>query len=165
MSKRAFSLVEVLIAMIFISFAFLPIYNLFRFGSQGTANNVSEVTATNYASDLINFVRELRVYQIDDAGGKSEKIVLKDDAEIKAFFAKVDLSAPPAVKKPFSRSLEMCKFKGRNTKGPLGIVGLLSDIIHKRRSVPDYLVNVKVSFPRSSGGGNDSVTLFSLVID
>lgn len=164
--RQAFSLVEVMIALIFLSFAFLPIYNLFRFGSQGTVNNVNEVTGTNYASDLINFVRDLRFYQIDNAGGKSEKITLKNDDEIKAFFDKIGLTAPPATIAPFSRSLELSRFKGRDTRGPLGIVGWLSDLILQRRSVPNYLINVKVTFPRTSGGpGNDDVTLFSMVVE
>ncbi|MDD3146804.1 MAG: hypothetical protein PHD82_05835 [Candidatus Riflebacteria bacterium] len=167
MSRRnAFSLVEVMIALIFMSFAFLPIYNLFRFGSQGTVNNVYEVTGTNYASDLINFVRDLRFYQIEKAGGKSDKITLKNDAEIKAFFEKIGLTAPPETIKPFERSLELSRFKGVDSRGPLGIVGWLSDLIQKRRSVPNYLIKVKVDFPRTSGGaGNDDVTLFSLVVE
>jgi hypothetical protein len=163
--KSAFSLVEVMMALIFLSFAFLPIYNLFRFGSQGTVNNVYEVTGTNYASDMVNFVRDLRFYQIEKAGGKSEKIKLKNDEEIQSFFTKIDLTAPPATEKPFTRSLELTRFKGKDTRGPLGIIGVLSDLIMKRRSVPNYLIKVKVAFPRSTGGGNDDVTLYSLVVE
>lgn len=165
--RHAFSLVEVMIALIFMSFAFLPIYNLFRFGSQGTVNNVNEVTATNYASDMINFVRELRYYQIEQAGGSSDKIKLNNDGEIKAFFQKIGLTAPPETTRPFARSLELTRFKGRDTRGPLGVIGWLSDLIHKRRSVPNYLVWVRVTFPRPAGGagGDDDVTLFSLVLE
>ena len=163
--RHAFSLVEVMIALIFLSFAFLPVYNLFRFGSQGTVNNVYEVTGTNYASDLINFVRDLRFYQIDQAGGSSDKITLKNDDEIKAFFDKAGLKAPPAVIEPFARSLELSRFKGGDTRGILGVIGWLSDLIHKRRSVPTYLVNVKVTFPRTTGGGHDDVALFSMVVE
>lgn len=166
MQKKAFSLVEVMIALIFLSFAFLPIYNLFRFGSQGTVNNVYEVTGTNYASDLVNFVRDLRFYQIEQAGGKSDKIKLNNDSEIKAFFEKIGLTAPPPTEKPFARKLELTRFKGRDTRGPLGIVGYLSDLIHQRRSVPNYLIAVTVTFPRTTGGvGNDDVTLFSMVVE
>ncbi len=163
--RAAFSLVEVMIALIFLSFAFLPIYNLFRFGSQGTVNNVYEVTGTNYASDLINFVRDLRFYQIEQAGGKSDKITLKNDSEIKAFFEKIDLAAPPAAVEPFARSMEMSRFKGRATIQSSGLLPWLSDLINKRRSTPNYLVSVKVTFPRTTGGGSDDVTLFSLVVE
>lgn len=163
--KHGFSMVELMIALIFISFAFLPIYNLFRFGSQGTTNNVNEVTATNYASDMVNFVRDLRYYQIEQAGDSSDKIELNNDSEIKTFFQKIDLNAPPETRKPFVRSLKMNRFKGKDTRGPLGIIGWLSDLINKRRSVPNYLVTVKVSYPKSTGGAGDDVTLFSLVME
>lgn len=163
--NSAFSLIEVLIALIFVSLAFLPIYNLFRFGSQGTVNNVHEVTANNYASDLVNFIRDLKVYQIDAAIGGSKKITLGNDADISNFFKKLDLAAPPSTLHPYKRILEMEKFKGRDVTGPVGIVGWISDLLNNRRSVPNYLVRVRVEFPRSSGGGMDDVTLFSLVMD
>lgn len=163
--KKGFSIVEILIALIFMSLAFLPIYNLFRFGSQGTANNIHEVTANNYASDLVNFVRDLKVHQIESAAGNSKKILLNNDPDIKAFFARIGLSAPPEALHPFKRSLYMEKFKGRDTTGVVGIIGWLSDLLNKRRSVPNFMVKVRVEFPRSSGGGLDDVTLFSLVMD
>lgn len=163
--KTGFSLIEVLIALIFVSLAFLPIYNLFRFGSQGTVNNVHEVTANNYASDLVNFVRDLKVYQIDSAAGGSKKVTLKNDTDISNFFQKIDLSAPPTTLHPYNRILEMEKFKGRDVTGPVGIIGWISDLLNNRRSVPNYLVRVRVEYPRSSGGGMDDVTLYSLVMD
>lgn len=163
--KKGFSLIEILIALIFLSLAFLPVYNLFRFGSQGTANNIQEVTANNYASDLVNFVRDLKYYQVENAAGSSKKIQLNNDADIKAFFSKINLSAPPEALHPFKRSLYLEKFKGRDSTGVAGIIGWLSDLLNQRRSVPNFLVKVKVEFPRSSGGGLDDVTLFSLVMD
>lgn len=163
--KTGFSLIEVLIALIFVSLAFLPIYNLFRFGNQGTVNNVHEVTANNYASDLINFIRDLKVHQVEKALGSNKKIELKNDVDIDNFFKRIDLTSPPRVIHPYNRILQLERFKGRDIAGIVGIVGLLRDIINNRRSVPNYLVRVKVEFPRSSGGGKDDVTLFSLVLD
>jgi len=163
--KKGFSIIEILIALIFLSLAFLPVYNLFRFGSQGTVNNIHEVTANNYASDLINFVRDLKIHQIESAADNNKKIQLNNDEDIKAFFRRINLNAPPEALHPFKRSLYLEKFKGRDTTGVVGIIGWLSDLLNQRRSVPNFLVRVKVEFPRSSGVGLDNVTLFSMVVD
>lgn len=163
--KTAFSLIEILMAMVFISLAFLPIYNLFRYGKQGTVNNLNEVTATNYASDMINFVRDLNVSQINTViGGKDEK-EYKTDVAIASAFKKINKVVPPKVEKPYERSMTLKYFKGKNKKGLLGIVGWLSDLINKRRSVPNYLVKVTVSFPGQVGKKIDNVTLYSIVMD
>ena len=83
--RQAFTMIEVVVAIMVIAMAFVPMLNLFKFGSQGTVNNVNEVTATNYASDLVNFVREIQHYKLEEA--VKDKIELKTDAEIKDFFA------------------------------------------------------------------------------
>ena len=161
--KKGFSLVEIMLTLVFISFAFLPIYNLFRFGSAGTVNNIYEVTATNYASDMVNFVRELKVYQVEKLIGKS--LLLKNDEDISKTFKRIGIVAPVSTKVPFVRSLEFKKFKGRNKKGLLGISGFLSDLINQRRSVANYLAKVKVEFPRNTGKGKDDVVLYTILMD
>ena len=162
--KSGFSLVEILVAIIFISFAFLPIYNLFRFGQVGTTSNLNEVAATNYASDLINFVRDLPHYKVAEAAGSQNNIRLENDQQIRAFFDRVGLQPPPPVDDPFVRVLELQQFKGRDTRGPLGIIGYLSDLLNKRRSVANYLIRVNVENTRPIGP-SDSVTLFSIVME
>eukprot|EP01156_Anaeramoeba_ignava_P009813 Anaeramoba_ignava/a478257_7.p2 GENE.a478257_7~~a478257_7.p2 ORF type:complete len:169 (+),score=12.07 a478257_7:1308-1814(+) len=161
--NKGFSLIEIMLTLVFISLAFLPIYNLFRFGSAGTANNISEVTATNYASDMVNFLRELKVYQIKDVVGKD--LLLKNDEDISKTFKKIGLAPPVSAESPFLRSLELKKFKGKNKKGILGISGFLSDLINQRRAVPNYLAKVKVEFPRNTGKGKDDVTLYTIIMD
>lgn len=158
-------MLEILIALVITAVAFLPIYNLFRFGSQGAVNNIHEVTASNYAADLINFVRDIRAHQIETVAGSSNKITLSSDEQIATFFSKIGLTAPPPVEKPFMRRLELEKFKGRDVTGPGGIVGWLKDLINRRRSVSNYLICVKVAFPRMNTSENDDVTLFSMAMD
>ncbi|GAB4282124.1 MAG: hypothetical protein Kow0029_27550 [Candidatus Rifleibacteriota bacterium] len=165
MFRKAFSMIEVLITMVFLSFAFLPLYNLFQFGQKGTTNNIQEVTATNYASDMINFVREIKFTDFEKAAGSVENFKLPNDEKIAAFFKRINLKVPPACEKPFQRSMEVRKFKGRDARGPLGVVGWLSDLLNKRRSVPNYLVTVMVEFPRQRGGGKDQVRLYTIVMD
>ncbi|MDN5279560.1 MAG: hypothetical protein PWR01_3525 [Clostridiales bacterium] len=165
-SKNAFSLIEVLITMVFLSLAFLPLYNLFQFGQKGTTNNLQEVAATNYASDMINFVRDIKFYDFEKAAGSVENFRLANDDQIAAFFKRINnLKPPPACEKPFSRSMEVRKFKGRDSRGPVGVIGWISDLINKRRAVPNYLVTVKVEFPRQGGGEKDKVQLYTIVMD
>ena len=158
-------MIEVLISLVIVAVAVLPIYNLFMFGSQGTANNIHEVTASNYAADLINFVRDIKSHQIAAVAGSSNKITLSSDEQIATFFSRIGLTAPPPVNLPFSRRLELEKFNGRDVTGPAGILGWLSDLINKRRSVPNYLICVRVEFPRMNTSERDSVTLLSMAMD
>ena len=89
MSRRnGFSMLEIVVALVFVACAFLPIYNLFRTGSIGTASNINENIATNYASDMINFLRDLRYYQIEKADD-SKKLTFSNDEETQAFFKKI----------------------------------------------------------------------------
>lgn len=158
-------MLEILISLIVVAVAFLPIYNLFRFGSQGAVNNIYEVTASNYAADLVNFVRDIRSHQIMTVAGNSNKITLSSDEQIATFFSRIGLKAPPPVNEPFSRRLELEKFSGRDVTGPAGIIGWLNDLINKRRSVPNYLICVRVEFPRMNSSEKDDVTLFSMAMD
>lgn len=164
-SQKAFSMVEVLVTMVFLSMAFLPIYNLFSFGQRGTTNNLNEIAATNYASDLVNFIREIKFYNFEKAAGSVENFKLSNDTQIASFFKRIGLKTPPACDKPFSRNMEVRKYKGRDTRGPLGVVGWLSDLLNKRRSVQNFMVVVQVEFPRQGGGGNDVVKLYTVVMD
>lgn len=157
--KAGFSLVEILVAIIFLSFAFLPIYNLFRFGQVGTTSNLNEVAATNYASDLINFVRDLPHYKVAEAAGRQNNIRLENDQQISSFFDRVGLKPPPPVEEPFVRMLELKKFKG----GDPSFFGI-RDWINRRRSVANYLIRVNVENTRPIGPA-DSVTLFSIVME
>ena len=103
-------MIEILIALVILSFGFLPIYNLFRQGSATTVNNIQENIATNYASDLINFCKDLKYYQINSATD-DKKFELKNDTEIQNFFSsKLDLTAPPSVQEPFNRSVIIEKY-------------------------------------------------------
>ncbi|PKL44773.1 MAG: hypothetical protein CVV41_05240 [Candidatus Riflebacteria bacterium HGW-Riflebacteria-1] len=165
MQRKAFSMLEVMIALVITAVAFLPIYNLFRFGSQGAVNNIHEVTASNYAADLINFVRDIRAHQIETVAGSSNKITLSSDEQIAAFFSKIGLTAPPPVEKPFIRRLELEKFKGNDVSGIAGISGWLKDLIFNRKAVPNYLICVKVAFPRMNSSEKDDVTLLSMAMD
>ena len=87
---KAFSLIEVLITMVFISLAFLPLFNLFQFGQKGTTNNLQEVAATNYASDMVNFVREIKFSDFAKAAGSVESFKLSSDSQIASFFKRIN---------------------------------------------------------------------------
>jgi len=158
--STGFSLIEILLALVFVSFAFLPIYNLFRVGNVGAMSNVREVEATNYASDLINFLREMDFSEVENALGGDSSADLKNDEEIKAKFPNWTLT----VGKDFERSLHLQKFKG-NKAGLGGLTGLVDNIIHHRRSVPNYLAEVKVVFKKAVGANPDEVKLSTIIMD
>lgn len=164
--KRAFSIIEILLALIFVSFAFVPIYNLFRFGHVGTTSNINEVTATGYASDLVNFVRDLPFARVQQAMGNNSSIILENDAEIIRFFNNVGLRPPPEPSEQFTRLLFLEHFDGRDTSGIFGIPGFLRDLINDRRAVENYLIKVKVRYQRVPGASSEEeVILYSIVME
>lgn len=165
--KFGFTMVEIVIAMIILVIGFFPIYNLFKQGSGTAVNNIQETIATNYASDLINFCKDLRYSLIDkyhlfNGNDNPDPLVLENDTKIIEFFKEIDdtLTPPPSVDVPFIRSLTITKFARR------GFMEWLTDLFKKRRKVPTFLIEVKVTFPRMGGRNNDDdVTLFSLIMD
>mgnify|MGYP003289942253 CR=1 FL=1 len=156
--RNGFSLLEILIALVFIACAFLPIYNAFSVGSQGTASNINENIATNYASDMINFLKDLSYDQIDKCDSSSD-LEFKNDEETQAFFNKMNLKSPPTCDEPFVRSVKIHKFDRRS------LIEWFTDLWAKRTLVTSYLATVTVTFPKTTGKGNDDVTLFSLILD
>ncbi len=162
-NRRAFSLIEVLVTMVFLSLAFLPLYNLFSFGQKGTTNNLQEVAATNYASDLVNLLRDLSFFEFAKAAGSVENFKLTGDGQISSFLKRINNIKPlPACEVPFSRSMEVRKFKGRDGR----LFGWISDWLKNRQAVPNYLITVKVEFPRMGNTSEkDRVTLYTMVMD
>ncbi|MDD2624990.1 MAG: prepilin-type N-terminal cleavage/methylation domain-containing protein [Candidatus Riflebacteria bacterium] len=159
-NRRAFTMIEVVVAVMLIAMAFVPMLNLFKFGSQGTVNNVNEVTATNYASDLVNFVREIQHYKLEEV--IKDKIELSGDTKIKDFFTQqLKLNPPPLVEEPFERSIEIKRYDG----APKNWLGAIIAVIKKRQVVNSFLFSVTVTFPRPSKSGKDKVKLFSMVVE
>lgn len=156
-----FSLLEILVALVFISFSFLPIYNLFRFGQAGTVSNIKEIEATNYASDLVNFFREMSYTEIKEVMGSANEKKFEDDSKIKAAFPSWNLKID---EKNYVRGLRLRRFMG-NREGILGFAGLLENFTKNRRAVPNYLVDVRITFKKGPGGPNDEVFLSTVVMD
>lgn len=162
-----FSLLEILLSMTIISFAFLPIYNLFRFSHQGTRSNEREIFATNYASDLVNLLRDQKASVLDRHPGlASRRIELNGDDAIRGFFQGFDppRNPPPAVSEGFVRSLVLERFDGRDDSP---VVGLFRDFWLKKQSVPNYLAEVKVEYSKRQAGSKegDEVVIYSLIMD
>jgi len=162
--SAAFSMVEILLALVFVSFAFLPIYNLFRFGQRGTWNNEKEIESTNYASDLINFMRDRNASELDKVFKKSTKtLLLPDDNVIESEIQKIDknLVPPPKVGQEYTRSMEVTWYNG-NT----GLISAIIGWLTKKRSVPNYLIKVTVKYNvKGQMMGDDEVSLFTIVMD
>ena len=157
-------MIEILVALMFVSFAFLPIYNLFRFGHHGTVSNEREIEATNYASDIINFLRTQKTQAINNniKEAATAEFALSD----KDLFTRFQF--PPesfAMSTGFSRTIILKKFEGRDKTGSL-LINLVKDWWLKRISVPNYLVHVHVKFPKGLAAGlEDEVFLSSIIMD
>jgi len=169
--RRGFSLIEILITLVFVSFAFLPIYNLFRFGTRGTATTEREVLCTNHASDLANLFRELSVTQVEQcfpsltSGGQETS--LPDDSQI-LNAVKAAFPTPPdfltTLPPNFERSMHIKRLDG----GRPGIFGGFADAWQHRSKVPTFIITVTVKSKGSTQKtniGDDSVTLVTLVMD
>ncbi|RCK79154.1 MAG: hypothetical protein OZSIB_0268 [Candidatus Ozemobacter sibiricus] len=168
--RLGFSMIEILVALVFVSFSFLPIYNLFRFGHRGAVSNEKEIEATNYASDLINFMRDRKASELDTLfKSVKDPPEMKNDDEIADMIRRLNLAPLPKVGEGYVRSMKIKRFEGKNNKGPAGIVGWLSDFINRRRAVNNYLVRVRVAYPLVGAGKSsnqeDDVVLYTIVMD
>lgn len=159
-------MVEIAIALFLVAVAFLPIYSLFSYGRQGTENNVFEVTASNYASDMINFIRDLKPEQIRKApsfSGQTE-ITLNDDADAEAFFKTISLVPPSKVLEPYSRKVSISDKWHKNWLEK--IWDKILDLFERRQQIDSMLARVEVTFPKPDRSkGLDKVVLYSIIMD
>lgn len=169
--RCGFSMLEILVALVFVSFAFLPIYNMFRFGTRGTASNAREVEMTNYASDLINFIRERKATELGKVF-KSGTETLHKDSDIIAKLNQLSKKSgampviPPVTESHYNRKMSVTKYKAEYKKGLSGIFDLKSDFLNNRAQVLNYLVSVTVTYTKSgSMNQEDEVVLYTLVMD
>ncbi|NLI77180.1 MAG: hypothetical protein GX442_12155 [Candidatus Riflebacteria bacterium] len=166
-----FSMIEVLVALVFVSFSFLPIYNLFRFGQRGAVSNEKEVEATNMASDLINFMRDRKGSDLDALYKNVRDIPeFKDDDEIAAMLKQINLTPLPKVREGFTRSMQLKRYEGKSGKTSFNPINALIDFINRRRAVPNYLVRVRVAYPMSGSAKGttppeDDVILYTILMD
>lgn len=166
MQSRAFSMIEILVSLMVISFAFLPIYNLFRFSRHGVWSNEKEIIATNYASDMINFLRERKAKELETAMGTAKEKTLANDSEIAAFFGAFNPPIEPPPAEPtgyYTRTLSLKCYDGKDPT----LIGRIMDWILKRQSVLNYLVEVRVAYSKKQLGAKegDEVVLYSIVMD
>ena len=162
--RYGFSMIELLVALMFVSFAFLPIYNPFRFGQRGTWSHEKEIVATNHAADLINFFREINIADLDKCfPGAKGKPASFDDSQLQDHLKKnLNLSLPPSeLNDPdYSRKTTLIRYNGVGSK----VLGIPGDWTYERSAVPNYLVTVEVDY-KKKGMGEDKVTLHTIVMD
>lgn len=168
--KCGFSMLEILVALVFVSFAFLPIYNMFRFGTRGVVSNAREIEETNYASDLINFMRDRKASELDPivSGTIGKLKTFNNDKEIMEFLNKMSNppgskpAIPPIESKEYTRSMSITRYKATSTK----LIGKILDGLKKRGEVANYLVSVRVAHVRAgSVNADDEVVLYTIVLD
>lgn len=162
---RGFSMIELLVALMFISFAFLPIYNLFRFGQRGTWSNEKEIVATNHAADLINFFREMTVADLDKCFPNADRGITVSDTQLQTVLkSKMNLAPPPTElsAQDYARKTTLVKFAGKGA----GILGSVGDWYYEKSRVPNYLVTVEVDYHKKGMSmGDDKVVLSTIVLD
>ena len=173
-------MIEVVIGLIIIAIGFLPIYNLFRQGTKTTVNNVQETVATNYASDLINFCKDLRYYQIKSIVSDEETYEEGEGKdEIKDFISKIDPDLADnwkSIPEPYVRKITLHHYPKKTKIDSTLIIDLftkgIKEAIELSTQVPCYSIKVTVSFPRmmSKKKENDKsnieeVILHSILLD
>ncbi|MBF0499391.1 MAG: hypothetical protein HQM09_04625 [Candidatus Riflebacteria bacterium] len=158
-------MIEILVALMFITFTFLPIYNLLSFGQRGTWSNEKEIVGTNYAADLLNFMREVSIRDLDTAFPNAKTpITLVGDDKIKDALKKINLVPPesPIPQPGVVRSMIVQRFEGVKTD----LLGKLNDIFNQRKAVPNYLISVSVNYHKAGiSMGDDVATLTTIVMD
>ncbi len=146
MFSRGFTLIELLLALLILSFAFLPMFNLFRYGAEGTQSTRMETEGANYAGDILNAFRTLSYQEVKTQLGAdlsgSPKSHAYTDAEICGKLKQRFKLEIPLVKKPFSRQVTIVEFQGQaNT-----LLGILIEKLRRLQAVPCFLVIVDIDF-------------------
>lgn len=191
-SRFGFSMIEIVVGLIILAVGFLPIYNLFRQGSATTVNNVQETIATNYASDIINFCKELKyseLKKINITGTEEFKDADFQD-KIHSIPGRQNLVIPPIeeeYQKRFKRTITLIEdpipeknksfLEKIKDAAKLIFKGEVDHAFHQeayeRKSyVPTYTVKVDVTFPRNLAKDDieddkqkEHITLYSMIMD
>lgn len=171
--KKAFTMAEIAVALFVIGCAFIPMFNLYNFSSRGTSNNINEIVATNYASDLINCVRDIpyrtlkKIVEESVKGGEKKEKEYKEN-ELDDFFSNTNSDTPQindegkkSANVPYERHLKITHFHGE----PEGLLATLFSKIKKQQTIPSYLITVSVDFPSLSKKGKEKVVLYSVVVE
>ena len=159
-------MLEIIIAVVILAFGVLPIFDLFRQNTASASNNINETKATNFASDLINFCKDLRYNELEVAAGSEESIELANDQDIRQFFTRINQNIPDSLPEPFGRSMTIKRCKPSRFERLADLLSILIGGNKKYSPFPTYLIKVKVSFPRIRGKSkDDSVTLYTIVLD
>ena len=140
-SPRGFTIIELLMALLFMSFAFLPIFNLFRFGQEGAQSSKMEVEGTNYASDILNAFRTLSVAEIRTRLKPTDNVPYTDDAICNQLSTLFGINLP-RVKSPFRRTVTLVQFAGQAGT----FIGAIVEWIKQLQKVPCYLVIVDIDY-------------------
>ena len=171
--KKAFTIAEIAVALFVIACAFIPMFNLYKFSSRGTSNNINEIVATGYASDLINCVRDVPYRTLKKIVGESVKggeVKEKewDEAHLEDFFSETNSNTPKmndeekkSANVSYERTLKITHFHGE----PEGIIATLFSKIKKQQTIPSYLITVSVDFPSLSRKGKEKAVLYSVVVE
>ena len=97
-----FTYIEVMIALVVLALGLIPVYSIFSGTSKGTAATIEELTATNYANEIIDNLAAYKFAELPDLPDRSDFDSLKSSP----FFAKMRVSPLKAGYKRFVRIYE-----------------------------------------------------------
>lgn len=140
---RGFSYIEVMIALAVLTLGIIPVLSIFTSTSKGTAATIEELTATNYANEIID---NLSVYKYDEL---PEVLVKTDFDSLKSepFFSRMRVSPIKAGYKRFVKIYQ----KTAHFKTPPGADAEMIKQIEKICSFK--VIEVLVEYQESAGGG------------
>ncbi len=143
---RGFSYVEVMIALAVLALGIIPIFSIFTSTSKGTAATIEELTATNFANEIIDNLSAYKYGELPSVQARTDFDSLKNDP----FFARLRVSPIKAGYKRFVRIYE----KSAHFKKPAGAD---AEIIKQLEKICSFkVIEVSIEYAEETGGGKKS---------
>lgn len=143
---RGFSYIEVMIALSVLTLGLIPILSIFTSTSKGTASTIEELTATNYASEIID---NLSIYKYDELPEISARTDF-DSLKNTPFFARMRISP---LKSGYKRFVKIYEKSAHFKKPP----GANAEMIRQIEKICSFKVmEVSVEYSENAGNGKKS---------
>ena len=140
-SQRAFSFVEIMVAVVLIAIGLLPLFSLFVSTSSDVSNTIDEVLATTYANELIDSIIAHKFSEIPSSVPYAEVPTLAGNP----FFTGIIANLTPCAAE-FKRFVEISE-AATTVQIPAGVSPLIAERYNRIKSFK--IVKIKIKYDLS----------------
>lgn len=144
--RRGFSYIEVMIALTVLMLGLIPIFSIFTSTSKGTAATIEELTANNYANEIIDNLSAFKYDELPEVFTRTDFDSLKE----LPFFKRLRVSS---LKPGYKRFVKIYQKSASFKKPP----GADAEVIKQIEKICSFkIMEVSVEYPENAGDGKKS---------